>query len=159
MSNLYNEVKRPDNDKDVLDAIFSAIHPEQGFFKFIDITFHKLRWKLTSDDYNYFKNILLETGYFTQEFIAADGYNHNNSMPDIRLKPITKYLKAIHAAGSYSKYIFNNGMKTSAETLNIILTQLATVGSPSLVQFKSRKIVSLFNCFVVPAVGRSEAQA
>jgi hypothetical protein len=33
------------------------------------------------------------------------------------------------------------------------------VSSPFLVHFKSRKIVSLINCFVVPAVGRSGAEA
>ena len=33
------------------------------------------------------------------------------------------------------------------------------VSSPFLVHFKSRKIVSLFNCLFVPAVGRSGAEA
>jgi hypothetical protein len=33
------------------------------------------------------------------------------------------------------------------------------VGSPFSVHFKSRKIVSLFSCFVFSAVGRSRAKA
>jgi hypothetical protein len=38
-------------------------------------------------------------------------------------------------------------------------TTTGIVGSPFLVHFKSRKIFSLFNCLVFPAVGRSGAQA
>ena len=36
---------------------------------------------------------------------------------------------------------------------------IAFVSSPFLVHFKSRIIVSLFNCLVIPAVGRSGAKA
>jgi hypothetical protein len=49
--------------------------------------------------------------------------------------------------------VSDNGV---TETFAIV--SIAVEGSPYLVQFKSRKIVSLFNWFVDPAVGRSVAE-
>lgn len=59
----------------------------------------------------------------------------------------------------------NKGQPLSGVSINIRETKMGTasaadgVSSPFLVHFKSRIIVSLFSCLVVPAVGRSGAKA
>ena len=66
----------------------------------------------------------------------------------------------------YDFSIYAEGYRRAAKSLadklrtqNHFADHDGYVSSPFLVHFKSRIIVSLFNCLVVPAVGRSGAKA
>jgi hypothetical protein len=95
--------------------------------------------------------------------IFSHGYGQNKGGDYLTYSYLTEYL------ASKGYYVVSIQHELATDSLIDIkgipqivrrpFWERGAVGSPSLVRFKSIKIVSLFSCFVVPAVGRSVAEA
>ena len=115
---MLGDTVYPHNDKEILNAIFSRIKNTTPFV--VDRIVTILGWKIPHEEILRLRDLLKKTGFFLTEPVF--------STQNTQFKIKTEYLQKINRYGSYSNYIYNNGMPTQELTLNAILEYLQTEG-------------------------------
>lgn len=109
----------PTDDKEILDKVFDKIHDRHNFF--LDhIIAQQLKWDIDIPELIRLRNLLIETGCFE--------YSPYGVGSNIVFTIKSDCYRKIKEAGSYSQYLYNNGMGTQSATLNRILIFLSTKG-------------------------------
>ena len=112
----YGAKPHPDNDKDVLDALFSKVN-NGDWFILENLINNRLSWDISPTEYQRFVTLLQQSECFeTRPF-------GNFNKPSFQIKP--ECYHKIQKAGSYSRYL-NSKPMTETQLMNKILTQLNT---------------------------------
>jgi hypothetical protein len=92
----FGGIEPPNNDAEVLDALFSKVKDGKKFL--VDHLTNHLNWKMTPQKHIHFRELLEETNCFT-----STPYSNISANPVFTIKP--EIYNNIIKAGSYSSYI------------------------------------------------------